>query len=42
MALYQPVFGAYVPRYAPSLFSDYLPTGLEDAARFLDAQDRWS
>ncbi len=31
MALYKPVFAQYNPRYAPGLFEQYQPTGLQDA-----------
>ncbi len=41
MALYDPVFQAYQPRFGPGLFTDYQPTGLQDAKRYLDQQDRW-
>ena len=35
MALFQPVFQKYAPRYAPNAYQDYLPTDLKDAARYL-------
>jgi len=41
MALYEPVFQAYQPRFGPGLFTDYQPTGLYDAKKYLDQQDRW-
>jgi predicted amidohydrolase len=41
MALYEPVFQAYQPRFGPGLFTDYQPTGLQDAKKYLDRQDRW-
>ena len=41
MALYKPVMDAYQPRYRSGLFADYLPTGLEDAKRYLDTQSAW-
>ncbi len=41
MALYQPIFEKYRPRYEPGLFSDYQPTSLQDAKRFLETVDKW-
>ncbi len=41
MALYEPVFQAYEPRFGPGLFTDYQPTSLRDAKHYLDRQDRW-
>lgn len=41
MALYEAAFRQYQPRLAPGLFSEYLPTDLRDAKRYLDAKDRW-
>jgi len=41
MALYEPVFQAYEPRFGPGLFTDYQPTSLQDAKHYLDRQDRW-
>ena len=41
MALYDPIFNKYEPRFRPGLFSDYRPTDLEDAKRYLDQQDAW-
>jgi len=40
-ALYQPVLDRYQPRQTPSLFSQYLPTDLKDAARYLDEKNKW-
>ncbi len=41
MALYEPVFERYRPRFEPGLWGDYLPASLDDAKRFLDSRDRW-
>ena len=41
LPLYQAAFAAYQTRYAPGLFSEYLPTSLADAKRYLDSKDRW-
>ena len=41
MDLYQPILDAYQPRYAPNLFSEYTPTDLLDAKRYLDTKNRW-
>jgi hypothetical protein len=41
MALYDPVFHAYQPRFSPGLFTEYQPASLQDAKRYLDQQDRW-
>jgi len=41
MALYEPVFQAYEPRFGPGLFTDYQPVSLQDAKHYLDGQDRW-
>lgn len=40
-ALYMDVLNGYVPRYPPNLFADYLPTDLQDAARFLRDKGAW-
>ena len=40
-SLYGDVFDAYRERYAPNLFSDYQPSSLDDAARFLKDKSRW-
>lgn len=41
MPLYEAAFREYQPRFAPGLFSTYLPTGLRDAKRYLEEKDRW-
>jgi predicted amidohydrolase len=41
MDLYQPILDAYQPRFAPNLFSEYTPTDLLDAKRYLDTKNRW-
>jgi predicted amidohydrolase len=41
MSLYNDVFEKYKERYAPNLFSEYQPTSLEDAGRFLKDKSRW-
>jgi predicted amidohydrolase len=41
MALYEDALRQYQPRLAPGLFSEYLPTDLRDAKRYLDGKDRW-
>jgi predicted amidohydrolase len=40
-SLYQDVYNTYVERYPPNLFSDYLPTDGQDAARFLRDRSQW-
>lgn len=40
-ALYEPVWSRYQPRFAPNLFSEYQPSGLQDAKRYLSEKDRW-
>ena len=35
MALFMPVYQKYAPRYGPNAFSEYLPTDLKDAARYV-------
>lgn len=39
--LYDDVMNQYNPRFAPNLFSDYLPTDLKDAGRYLRDKGRW-
>ena len=39
--LYKPVLDAYVGPYGPNLFSDYQPTDLKDAKRYLADKSRW-
>ena len=39
--LYMPEYEQYVPPYAPNLFRDYLPTGLNDAGDYLKDKGRW-
>lgn len=41
IGLYEAALRAYRPRFAPGLFSEYLPKDLRDAKRFLDTKDRW-
>ena len=41
MSLYRDVFDTYVERYPPNLFSEYLPTDGQDAARFLRDKSQW-
>ncbi|GIX32764.1 MAG: hypothetical protein KatS3mg125_0720 [Lysobacterales bacterium] len=41
MELYLPVFNAYRNQFGPNLFSAYLPTDLQDAARYLRDKSRW-
>ena len=41
MALYEPVFAAYQPRFAPGLFTDEQPASLREAKSFLDERDSW-
>jgi predicted amidohydrolase len=37
----KPVYERYESSYAPNLFTDYQPTTLEDAARYLKDKSRW-
>ncbi|MXO69487.1 hypothetical protein GRI72_11710 [Altererythrobacter marinus] len=39
--LYMAEYEQYVPPYAPNLFQDYIPSGLEDAGRHLKDKRRW-
>lgn len=39
--LYIKEFEAYVPRYGPNLFQDYLASDLQDAGRYLKDKGRW-
>lgn len=39
--LYRPVFNAYVSPYEPNLFSEYQPSDLQDAKRYLADKSRW-
>jgi len=39
--LYRPVFNEYVSPYAPNLYSEYQPTDLKDAKRYLADKSRW-
>ncbi len=39
--LYRPVFDAYRSPYAPNLFSEYQPSDLDDAKRYLQDKSRW-
>ena len=40
-ALYMPVFNAYKSPYAPNLYSEYQPTDLLDAKRYLADKSSW-
>lgn len=40
-ALVMPVYQAYVPRYPPNLFAQYLPTDLQDSGRFHKDKANW-
>lgn len=40
-ALYKDLFDAYVERYPPNLFTEYLPTDGRDAFRYLRDKSRW-
>lgn len=40
-SLYGDVFDTYKERYAPNLFSEYQPSSLEDAGRYLKDKSRW-
>lgn len=40
-ALVLPVYQAYVPRYSPNLFAQYLPTDLQDSGRFHKDKANW-
>lgn len=39
--LYMAEYEQYVPPYAPNLFRDYLPSGLNDAGDYLKDKGRW-
>ncbi|OHT20212.1 nitrilase-related carbon-nitrogen hydrolase [Edaphosphingomonas haloaromaticamans] len=39
--LYMDVLNGYSPRFPPNLFSDYVPTDLKDAGRYLRDKGRW-
>ena len=39
--LYRPVYERYVPKFGPNLFSEYLPTDLDDAGVYLSDKSRW-
>ena len=41
MALYRDVFNTYQNAYGPNLFSEYQPTDLKDAKRYLGDKSRW-
>ncbi len=40
-ALYMPVFEAYKSPYAPNLYSEYQPSDLLDAKRYLADKSSW-
>ncbi len=42
MALYAPVFDAYVNRYPPNLFAEYQPTDTSDAYQYLKDKGVWN
>ncbi len=39
--LYEPVYSRYQPKFAPNLFSEYLPADLDDAGAYLAEKSRW-
>ena len=41
MSLYRDIYDAYLERYPPNLFSEYLPADGQDAARFLRDKSQW-
>lgn len=41
MEMYLPIFEAYKNKYGPNLFSEYLPTDLNDSGRYLKDKSRW-
>ncbi|MEO6170394.1 MAG: nitrilase-related carbon-nitrogen hydrolase [Lysobacter sp.] len=41
MALYRDLYEKYESKYPPNLWSEYLPTSLEDAGRYVRDKSRW-
>ncbi|MBP6797458.1 MAG: hypothetical protein KA124_05130 [Luteimonas sp.] len=41
MEMYRDIFDRYQSRYAPNLWSEYVPESLEDAARYIRDKSRW-
>jgi predicted amidohydrolase len=41
MALYEPIFSSYRPRFDPGLFTEQQPASLKEAKSFLESKDRW-
>lgn len=41
MEMYRDIFERYQSRYAPNLWSEYVPDSLEDAARYIRDKSRW-
>lgn len=41
MELYGDIYAKYVSKYPPNLWSEYLPTTLEDAGRYVGDKSRW-
>ena len=41
MDLFRDVYDTYQNAYPPNLWSEYLPTSLEDAARYIRGKSRW-
>ncbi len=41
MELYRDIYDGYHSKYAPNLWSQYLPESLEDAARYVRDKSRW-
>lgn len=41
MELYRDIYDGYQSKYAPNLWSQYLPESLEDAARYVRDKSRW-
>ena len=39
--LYSDIYSQYRTAYAPNLWSEYIPTSLEDASRFIKGKSRW-
>ncbi|QOW21972.1 hypothetical protein INQ42_12340 [Lysobacter avium] len=41
MELYDDVYARYVSKYPPNLWSEYVPTSLEDAGQYVQGKSRW-
>jgi hypothetical protein len=41
MDLFRDVYDTYQNAYPPNLWSEYLPSSLEDAARYIRGKSRW-